>query len=82
MHVGMIGLDHMGATEDPNLEQVSEWVSNSSISPWKVQEADESVSAPVINEALPSQISSREENEVTDKLLPAKRYEFSGLTEK
>jgi 6-phosphogluconate dehydrogenase len=72
MQLGTIGLGRIGSNVAFRLQGDERWI---------IHSADESMPAPIISEALFFYTSSRAENEFADKLLPGRRYVFSGHNE-
>jgi len=69
--------------EDPQLEKFEGRVSDSGEGRWTIMAAvDEGVPAHVLSAALYERFGSRGNDEFTDKLLSAMRYEFGGHLEK
>ena len=65
--------------QNPNLDGLEAYVSDSGEGRWTVFEAiDLNVSAPVITESLIRRIRSREENNFTDRMLSIMRNAFGG----
>jgi 6-phosphogluconate dehydrogenase len=65
--------------ENPNLEGIGPYVSDSGEGRWAVAEAiDQNVSAPVITQSLLERIRSRDDTVFADKLLATLRNEFGG----
>jgi 6-phosphogluconate dehydrogenase len=65
--------------ENPNLEDIAAYVTDSGEGRWTVAEAiDLNVSIPVISMALQRRFRSREEAPFSDKLLAAMRQQFGG----
>ncbi len=64
---------------NPQVEGVAPWVTDSGEGRWTVFEAiDLNISAPVITESLIRRIRSREDNNLTDRLLSVMRNAFGG----
>jgi 6-phosphogluconate dehydrogenase len=64
---------------NPDLEGVAPYVTDSGEGRWTVFEAiDLNVSAPVITESLIRRLRSREENNLTDRMLSVMRGAFGG----
>ncbi len=67
----------------PDLSKFAGRVSDSGEGRWTIAAAiDESVPAPILSAALYERFSSRGEDDFSDKLLSALRYEFGGHQEK
>jgi 6-phosphogluconate dehydrogenase len=65
--------------ENPNLEDIAAYVTDSGEGRWTVAEAiDMNISIPVISMALQRRFRSREEAPFSDKLLAAMRQQFGG----
>ena len=65
--------------ENPELDGIAPYVTDSGEGRWTVQEAiDQDLSAPVITLALLQRLRSREEEGYTEKLLSAMRNKFGG----
>ncbi|MCC6220282.1 MAG: decarboxylating 6-phosphogluconate dehydrogenase [Deltaproteobacteria bacterium] len=65
--------------EDPKLEELKGYVSDSGEGRWTVQESiDLAVPAPVITASLQARFRSRRENTFSDRLLAAMRNQFGG----
>jgi len=65
--------------ENPTLEGISPYVSDSGEGRWTVFDAiDEDVPAPVITLALIERLRSRQTDSYADKLLAAMRHQFGG----
>ncbi len=65
--------------ENPKMEGIAPWVSDSGEGRWTVQEAvDLDVPAPVITLALIARLRSRSEMAFADRLLAAMRNQFGG----
>ncbi len=65
--------------ENPSLDQIKPWVSDSGEGRWTVSEAiDLDVPAPVITLALLQRLRSRDEQSFGDRLLAAMRNQFGG----
>lgn len=65
--------------ENPSLDGIAPWVSDSGEGRWTVQEAiDLDVPAPVITLSLIARLRSRNENAYADRLLAAMRHQFGG----
>ncbi len=65
--------------ENPKMEGIAPWVSDSGEGRWTVQEAvDLDVPAPVITLALIARLRSRSERAYADRLLAAMRNQFGG----
>jgi 6-phosphogluconate dehydrogenase len=65
--------------ENPNLEGIGPYVSDSGEGRWAVAEAiDQNVSAPVITQSLLERIRSRDDTAFADKLLATLRNKFGG----
>jgi 6-phosphogluconate dehydrogenase len=66
-------------SENPTLEGIAPWVSDSGEGRWTVQEAiDQDLTAPVITLALMQRFRSREKEAFAEKLLAAMRFQFGG----
>jgi 6-phosphogluconate dehydrogenase len=79
----LLDLTATALMEDPQLAKFEGRVSDSGEGRWTVLAAvDESVPSPVISAALFSRFSSRGENEFTNKVMSAMRYEFGGHHER
>ena len=64
---------------NPQIEGVAPYVTDSGEGRWTVFEAiDLNISAPVITESLIRRIRSREDNNLTDRLLSVMRNAFGG----
>jgi 6-phosphogluconate dehydrogenase len=69
--------------DSPDLKKFAGRVSDSGEGRWTIAAAiDESVPAPVLSAALYARFSSRGEDEFSDKLLSALRFQFGGHEEK
>jgi 6-phosphogluconate dehydrogenase len=69
--------------DSPDLTKFAGRVSDSGEGRWTIRAAiDESVPAPVLSAALYERFSSRGEDDFSDKLLSALRYQFGGHEEK
>jgi 6-phosphogluconate dehydrogenase len=69
--------------DSPDLAKFAGRVSDSGEGRWTIRAAiDESVPAPVLSAALYERFSSRGEDDFSDKLLSALRYQFGGHEEK
>ena len=65
--------------ENPNLEGIRPYVSDSGEGRWTVAEAiEQNVSAPVITQSLLERLRSRDEDAFADKLLAMMRNKFGG----
>ena len=79
----LLDLTASALRKSPDLKAFDGRVSDSGEGRWTLQAAiDESVPAPVISAALFSRFSSRGEDDYTDRLLSALRFEFGGHLEK
>ncbi|MEM6282983.1 MAG: 6-phosphogluconate dehydrogenase, partial [Chloroflexota bacterium] len=66
-------------SDDPHLEQLTGYVSDSGEGRWTVNEAvDQAVPAPVITAALFARFDSRRENTYGNRMLAAMRNQFGG----
>ena len=66
-------------TENPDMDGIAPWVSDSGEGRWTVAEAiDLNVPAPVISLALIARLRSRDEESFADRLLAAMRNQFGG----
>jgi 6-phosphogluconate dehydrogenase len=66
-------------SEDPALEQLEDWVSDSGEGRWTVHEAiDSAIPAPVLSLALMMRFRSRQESSFAGRLLAAMRAGFGG----
>ena len=79
----LLDLSAIALLQSPDLAKFAGRVSDSGEGRWTIQAAiDESVPAPVLSAALYHRFSSRGEDDFTDKLLSALRFEFGGHEEK
>ncbi len=79
----LLDLTASALRKSPGLEGFHGRVSDSGEGRWTLQAAiDEGVPAPVISAALYARFSSRGEDEFSNKLLSALRFEFGGHVEK
>jgi 6-phosphogluconate dehydrogenase len=79
----LLDLTAIALRRTPDLKDYTGRVSDSGEGRWTLQAAiDEGVPAPVISAAVYSRFSSRGEEEFSDKLLSAMRFEFGGHIEK
>ncbi|HLO41613.1 MAG TPA: decarboxylating 6-phosphogluconate dehydrogenase [Phycisphaerales bacterium] len=75
----LLDLAAKALSENPMLEGVKPWVSDSGEGRWTVQEAiDLDVSAPVITQSLFERFRSRESNSYADRMLAVLREQFGG----
>jgi 6-phosphogluconate dehydrogenase len=75
----LLDLAAKALAENPTLEGVKPWVSDSGEGRWTVQEAiDLDVSAPVITMSLFERFRSRESNSYADRMLAVLREQFGG----
>jgi 6-phosphogluconate dehydrogenase len=75
----LLDLTAVALAENPNLEGIAPWVSDSGEGRWTVTEAIElGVPMPVISLALGQRFRSREQESFRDKLLAAMRNQFGG----
>jgi 6-phosphogluconate dehydrogenase len=75
----LLDLTARAFAENPSLEGIAPWVSDSGEGRWTVAEAVElDVAAPVITLSLLSRLRSRDADSFSDKLLAAMRNQFGG----
>jgi 6-phosphogluconate dehydrogenase len=75
----LLDLTAAALKQNPELNGIAPWVPDSGEGRWTVFEAiDLNVSAPVITESLIRRIRSREENNLTDRMLSVMRGAFGG----
>jgi 6-phosphogluconate dehydrogenase len=75
----LLDLTASALEEDPDLEEIAAWVSDSGEGRWTVQESiDLAVPTPVIAAALQARFRSRQEQPFGAKLLAAMRNQFGG----
>ena len=75
----LLDLTAQALTENPTMEGIAPWVSDSGEGRWTVAEAiDLDVPAPVISLALIQRLRSRDEESYADRLLAAMRNQFGG----
>jgi 6-phosphogluconate dehydrogenase len=75
----LLDLTANALSEDPNLEELTGYVSDSGEGRWTVNEAvDQAVPAPVITAALFARFDSRRENTYGNRMLAAMRNQFGG----
>jgi 6-phosphogluconate dehydrogenase len=75
----LLDLTARALEENPELEGIAPWVSDSGEGRWTVSEAiDLDVPAPVITHALLARLRSRADDSFADKLLAALRNQFGG----
>jgi 6-phosphogluconate dehydrogenase len=75
----LLDLTARALEENPELEGIAPWVSDSGEGRWTVAEAiDLDVPAPVITLSLLSRLRSRDEGSFSDRLLAAMRNQFGG----
>jgi 6-phosphogluconate dehydrogenase len=75
----LLDLTAAALAEDPHLDEVAAYVTDSGEGRWTVQEAiDLAVSIPVISLSLQNRFRSRTEEPFSDKLLAAMRNQFGG----
>jgi 6-phosphogluconate dehydrogenase len=75
----LLDLAAKALSENPTLDGVKPWVSDSGEGRWTVQEAiDLDVSAPVITMSLFERFRSRESNSYADRMLAVLREQFGG----
>ncbi len=79
----LLDLAAISLLDSPDLKKFAGRVSDSGEGRWTINAAiDESVPAPVLSAALYARFSSRGEDEFSDKLLSALRFQFGGHEEK
>jgi 6-phosphogluconate dehydrogenase len=79
----LLDLAAISLLDSPDLNKFAGRVSDSGEGRWTIAAAiDESVPAPVLSAALYARFSSRGEDEFSDKLLSALRFQFGGHEEK
>jgi 6-phosphogluconate dehydrogenase len=79
----LLDLTARALSNDPELTKFSGRVADSGEGRWTISAAiDEGIPAPVLSAALYQRFGSRGENEFSDKLLSALRYQFGGHEEK
>lgn len=79
----LLDLTAAALAEDPQLKRFTGHVSDSGEGRWTIQAAiEEGCPAAVLSTALYQRFTSRGEDEFSDKLLSAMRYEFGGHLEK
>jgi 6-phosphogluconate dehydrogenase len=75
----LLDLTRGALTENPGMEGIAPWVSDSGEGRWTVAEAiDLDVPAPVISLALIARLRSRDQESFADRLLAAMRNQFGG----
>jgi 6-phosphogluconate dehydrogenase len=75
----LLDLTTAALEENPTLDGIAPWVSDSGEGRWTVAEAiDLDVPAPVISLALIARLRSRSEEAFADRLLAAMRNQFGG----
>ena len=75
----LLDLTARALQENPDLDGIAPWVSDSGEGRWTVFEAiDLDVPAPVITQSLLARLRSRAEDSFSDKLLAAMRNQFGG----
>jgi 6-phosphogluconate dehydrogenase len=75
----LLDLTAQALAENPTMEGIAPWVSDSGEGRWTVAEAiDLDVPAPVISLALIQRLRSRDEESYADRLLAAMRNQFGG----
>ncbi len=75
----LLDLTARALAENPSMEGIAPWVSDSGEGRWTVAEAiDLDVPAPVISLALIQRLRSRDEESYADRLLAAMRNQFGG----
>ena len=75
----LLDLAARALAENPTLEGIKPWVSDSGEGRWTVQEAiDLDVSAPVITQSLFERFRSRDSNSYADRMLAVLREQFGG----
>jgi 6-phosphogluconate dehydrogenase len=75
----LLDLTARALAENPTMEGIAPWVSDSGEGRWTVAEAiDLDVPAPVISLALIQRLRSRDEESYADRLLAAMRNQFGG----
>ena len=75
----LLDLTREALTENPGMDGIAPWVSDSGEGRWTVAEAiDLDVPAPVISLALIARLRSRDEFSFADRLLAAMRNQFGG----
>ena len=75
----LLDLTALALQENPTLDGIAPFVSDSGEGRWTVKEAiDLDVPAPVITQALLARLESREDDSFTHKLLSAMRNQFGG----
>jgi 6-phosphogluconate dehydrogenase len=75
----LLDLTARALAENPSMEGIAPWVSDSGEGRWTVAEAiDLDVPAPVISLALIQRLRSRDDESYADRLLAAMRNQFGG----
>jgi len=75
----LLELTASALAENPNLENIRPYVSDSGEGRWAVAEAiDQNISAPVITQSLLERLRSRDDNAFADRLLATLRNKFGG----
>ena len=75
----LLDLTRGALTENPDMDGIAPWVSDSGEGRWTVAEAiDLDVPAPVISLALIARLRSRDQESFADRLLAAMRNQFGG----